>query len=372
MADPYRLGKTVFRIASLLPIIIFVSSQSHAQSTLSLVSSRPYQEKLATPFSPELASQQFQQFLLGKGIVIDERDFESVGISFVRNIIVEKRKPFFIFGSQIWPRKFYKRLEIFPRLSFLREQKIDRIQATGIFRRAVGTYYTTNILSRSAIPFSRLLSYIDAAVDRMLAIDKLYPVVKKKNKQQWEDDGSLHEEEIEDPKTTGLFRQSASILILRNDGSNDSDWWYIHVYNEVIPAQKYMTKLNRNYAEGLNVKGLPCWGPTGVVEHSSQAEVVVGCPGPKEQWHWLTGKTKVRDKTSQDDREGRWEVEFEVGEEDSKSVHKWEPGAQYETSDERNKELQVQMEALVEWEDDSGKVMPWEPEPWIYVARPPY
>ncbi|MFQ5801428.1 MAG: hypothetical protein ACE5JQ_00860 [Candidatus Methylomirabilales bacterium] len=351
---------------------VTLATNANAQAKLSFVSSTSYQHPMIAQFSPKEFSQRFVEIAANKAIVIDVKNVHTISGQLIRELIV-KQRPLFLLDPKNPPQVLFKMFDIYLRIFSVRKESVEEaVRAAGIFRRNIGTYYTINLIGSRAVPVADLIPRIDAAADRMLRVDAIYPVVPRTNGQEWEDDGTAHEEDLQDSNTKGIFRQRVSISILRNDRSATSDWWYLHMYNEVEPARPaYMTKLNRNQATGVHVIGLPCWGPRGIVDSQKRAEVAVGCPGPEVPWDWPTGFTMVRDRTKQSQYEAAWDVEFSVGQNDSKASHKWEPGAQYETRETRNKELTIRMDVFVEWRDQKKNIIPWELRPWEYVSRPP-
>ncbi len=83
--------------------------------------------------------------------------------------------------------------------------------------------------------------------------------------------------------------------------------------------------------------------------------------------------TTVTDKTIAENREARWDVDFKVGQKDSRFAYEWDPGVQYETPQipGEKKMLRVLMNVFVEWQNSQGQVMPWDVGRWYYEYRRP-
>jgi hypothetical protein len=359
----------IVALAALAAILAFVTSRTAwAQPPKLSFISGTQTDPLAEPFKPSELSSRFAEILKHKAIVVDQIDLGSVDRSRLREAMLKNDKPVFVLGPGGAAEVLFQSLDVSPRLRSSRKPGDPTVRASGISRIGSSGFYTVNIVSKIDPGLRALLLRIDAAAGRMLA--RANALRGGSAPSQWLDDGSKHDEDVQDPLTKGTFVQSVAIALLKDDRSAKTDWWRLRIENTVAPASSHVTVANHNEVRGIDTTDLPCWGPKDVVKPGQGARVELGCPGPKDPWTWGNGGTSIEDRALSSRHQATWVVTFPPGSEESRTAHRWQPGVQYATAATGRRQLVVRMTVFVEWAGPSGSVR-WQPEPWEYFSTPP-
>ncbi len=314
---------------------------------------KPSPDVVETP-PTQLLPRQSDIVQKASGLVFQYDAFERLSseqVDVLRNAILEHRRAIFAIGQNV-PRNYVQNRLRMERKVGLGEKKTGpwKIIADGLYRDPRGVIHGMNVVALTDMSVEFVLREIKDALS-----ERTRDLLREKS-ETWEERPS--QEQIFSDPPYGKYEQIVTPHILRG-GSAPDDYWYSHLDNRSIPGSAvygsdYRNRFNLSTFDASDSLQMMCHDPTGIVGQNKSITVTVGCPGPKVQWQWNTGATRVEDKSVLNGRKATWEVDYEPNGVQAKAEHRWIPGL--EVKNRKNQKLIMPMGSTVRWLHSSGRI----------------